>query len=182
MQYQRIIELRDGRACCLRSAVESDGQAVYDIFIKTHEETDYLLSYADENTMTPEQEGAFLQRRADSDNELLLIAVVDGRVAATAGIDAVGGKFKVRHRADFGISVAKEFWGLGIGWALMTACIESARAAGYTQLELSAVAENGRALALYEKAGFVEYGRNPRGFRSRLTGQYQELVYMRLEL
>lgn len=64
----------------------------------------------------------------------------------------------------------------------MTACIESARAAGYTQLELSAVAENGRALALYEKAGFVEYGRNPRGFRSRLTGQYQELVYMRLEL
>ena len=27
MQYQRIIELRDGRACCLRSAVESDGQA-----------------------------------------------------------------------------------------------------------------------------------------------------------
>lgn len=90
MQYQRIIELRDGRACCLRSAVESDGQAVYDIFIKTHEETDYLLSYADENTMTPEQEGTFLQRRADGDNELLLIAVVDGRVAATAGIDAVG--------------------------------------------------------------------------------------------
>ena len=182
MQYQRIIELRDGRACCLRSAAESDGQAVCDIFIKTHEETDYLLSYADESTMTPEQEGAFLQRKADSDNELLLIAVVDGRVAATAGIDAVGGKFKVRHRADFGISVAKEFWGLGIGWALMTACIESARAAGYTQLELSAVAENGRALALYEKARFVEYGRNPRGFRSRLTGQYQELVYMRLEL
>ena len=82
MQYQRIIELRDGRACCLRSAVESDGQAVYDIFIKTHEETDYLLSYADESTMTPEQEGAFLQRRADSENEILLIAVVDGRVAA----------------------------------------------------------------------------------------------------
>lgn len=32
-----------------------------------------------------------------------------------------------------------------------------------------------------EKAGFTEFGRNPRGFRSRLSG-YQELVYMRLEL
>ena len=123
-----------------------------------------------------------MQRRADSDNEVLLIAVVDGRVVATAGITAVGGKFKVRHRADFGISVVREFWGLGIGRALTEACIACARSAGYTQLELSAVAENSHALALYEKAGFAEYGRNPRGFRSRLTGQYQELVYMRLEL
>ena len=182
MQYQKIIQLRDGRACCLRSTGENDGQAVYDNFIQTHEETDYLLSYSDESTLTPEQEGAFLQRRADSDNEVLLIAVVDGRVVATAGITAVGGKFKVRHRADFGISVVREFWGLGIGRALTEACIACARSAGYTQLELSAVAENSHALALYEKAGFAEYGRNPRGFRSQLTGQYQELVYMRLEL
>ena len=29
--------------------------------------------------------------------------------------------------------------------------------------------------------GFVEYGRNPKGFRSRLTG-WQEVVLMRLEL
>jgi hypothetical protein len=29
--------------------------------------------------------------------------------------------------------------------------------------------------------GFVEYGRNPKGFRSRTTG-WQELVLMRLEL
>ncbi|MBQ7681453.1 MAG: GNAT family N-acetyltransferase, partial [Oscillibacter sp.] len=53
--------------------------------------------------------------------------------------------------------------------------------AGYAQLELAAVSENARALALYRSAGFVEYGRNPRGFRSRLTG-WQELVLMRLEL
>ena len=34
---------------------------------------------------------------------------------------------------------------------------------------------------LAKKAGFTEYGRNPRGFRSRTAG-YQELVYMRLEM
>ena len=43
------------------------------------------------------------------------------------------------------------------------------------------VADNARAMALYTQAGFKEYGRNPRGFRSRTAG-YQELVYMRLEL
>ena len=64
---------------------------------------------------------------------------------------------------------------------LMNACIECAEAAGYEQIELSVVAENEPAIAIYKKAGFVEYGRNPRGFKSRFTG-YQELVYMRMEL
>jgi RimJ/RimL family protein N-acetyltransferase len=53
--------------------------------------------------------------------------------------------------------------------------------AGYSQLELEVVAENRAALALYKSVGFEEYGRNPRGFRSR-TGGWQELVLMRLEL
>ena len=53
--------------------------------------------------------------------------------------------------------------------------------AGYVQLELEVVAENRSAIALYESVGFVEYGRNPKDFRSRLTG-WQEVVLMRLEL
>ena len=63
----------------------------------------------------------------------------------------------------------------------MEACIECAKEAGYTQLELNVVAENERAVSLYKKMDFVEYGRNPRGFNSRLSG-YQEVVYMLLEL
>ena len=75
----------------------------------------------------------------------------------------------------------KSYWGLGIGRALTEACIECAGAVGYVQLELEVVAENKSALALYRSVGFQEYGRNPKGFRSRLTG-WQELVLMRLEL
>ena len=80
-----------------------------------------------------------------------------------------------------GISVDQAYWGLGIGRALLEACIECAKKAGYEQMELSVVAENSRAIDMYEKAGFVEFGRNPRGFKSRMSG-YQELVYMRLDL
>ena len=52
---------------------------------------------------------------------------------------------------------------------------------GSRNIQLKVVAENARALSMYEKAGFVEYGRNPKGFNSRMTG-FQEVVYMRLEL
>ncbi|MDO5322713.1 MAG: GNAT family N-acetyltransferase [Clostridia bacterium] len=181
MEYSKQIVLKDGRTAILRHGVEADGGAVFENFNLTHGETDYLLSYPDENSFTAEQEGKFLKRKAESANEVEIIALVDGRVAGTAGVDAIGAKYKLRHRAEFGVSVLEEYWGLGIGRALMDACIECARQAGYAQLELTVVAENARAVEMYQRAGFVEFGRNPRGFNSRLSG-YQELVSMRLEL
>lgn len=93
----------------------------------------------------------------------------------------MGTKFKVRHRAEFGINVAKDYWRLGIGNALMNACIECAKAAGYKQLELDVVADNEKAINMYTGAGFIEFGRNPLGFISKYSG-VQELIYMRLEL
>lgn len=181
MKYNKTILLKNGMECCLRNGIESDGQAVLDNFNLTHEETDYLLSYPDENQFDVMQESQFLKEKSESKNEIEILAVVDNIVAGTAGIEAIGTKYKVRHRAELGMSIAKEYWGLGIGQALMTACIECARTAGYTQLELSIVTENVRALSMYEKAGFAEYGRNPKGFYSRITG-FQEVISMRLEL
>lgn len=181
MKYYKIIQLKNGMECCLRNGTESDGQAVLDIFNLTHGQTDYLLSYADENSFDAVQESRFLKEKAESENEIQIVAVVGDSIVGIAGIDAVGAKYKVRHRAEFGISVDKEFWGLGIGKALMQACIECARIAGYMQLELHVVAENVNAVTMYEKEGFVTYGRNPKGFRSRMRG-FQELISMRLEL
>ena len=154
---------------------------MYENFNLTHGQTDFLLSYPEENSMDPEQEAQFLKNKTESENEIELVAEIEGRIVGTAGIERVGKKEKVRHRAEFGISVDQAYWGFGVGRALMEACIACAKQAGYAQLELNAVAENKRALKLYESVGFVEYGRNPRGFRSRLTG-WQELVLMRLEL
>ena len=181
MTYDQTITLKNGKTARLRNGVAADGAAVFENFNLTHAETDYLLSYPEENSFDPEQEARFLEEKTQSPNEIELVALVDGTVAGTAGIEAVGKKVKVRHRAEFGISVLREYWGLGLGRALTKACIDCARAAGYAQLELNAVAENQRALALYRDMGFVEYGRNPKGFLSRTAG-YQELVYMRLEL
>ncbi|MBR5116339.1 MAG: GNAT family N-acetyltransferase [Lachnospiraceae bacterium] len=181
MRYSEIVRLKDGREAVLRNGTAEDGDALYEIFMKTHEETDYLLSYPDENSYTKEEEGEFLAEKTASDNEIEILAIVDGVIAGTAGIEAVGNKDKVKHRADFGISVLKAYWGLGIGEALTRACIRCATEAGYRQLELNAVADNEKAIGLYRKVGFVEFGRNPKGFCSRVSG-YQELIYMRKEL
>ena len=181
MEYYEKITLKDGRECCLRHCTEQDGEAVLNVFLRTHAQTDFMLTYTDENTMTAEQESNYLKEKVSRPDEIEILAEVGGKVVGTAGITPVGTKCKLRHRAEFGIGIEEEYWGLGIGRAMTKACIVCAKKAGYEQLELDVVADNPRAAELYRSLGFVEYGRNPRGFRSRLTG-YQELIYMRLEL
>ena len=181
MKYSEKIVLKDGREALIRNGEASDGEAVFEVFNRTHGETDYLLSYPDENSYDVEGEGRFLQSMTDSSDGIELVGVVDGKVVGTAGIGAVGKKYKVRHRAEFGIGILMDYWGLGLGKALAKACIRCAEEAGYEQLELNAVSGNERAISLYESLGFEEFGRNPRGFRSRISG-YQEVVYMLLKL
>lgn len=181
MIFEQEIQLKDGRPCLLHNAGAADAEALLEVYCRSHEETDYLLTYPEENTHTVEQEQEHLEKMESSPNEIEIMAFVGGQAVGAAGIQCVADKEKVRHRAEFGVSVLKDFWGLGIGRALTESCIACAKEAGYAQLELGVVADNQAALALYESLGFTEYGRNPRGFRSRFTG-WQELVLMRLEL
>lgn len=181
MKYYKEIQLRDGRNCVLRNATAEDAQAVCSIMLKTHEETDYLLSYPDELLFTLEEERQYLQQKNDSDKEIEIIAIIDGLAVGTAGIDLVGKAYKVQHRAEFGMCVVKDHWRLGIGKALLNGCVECAREAKYKQLELSVVSDNFRAIRMYKNAGFIPFSRKPKGFQSRISGD-QELIGMRLEL
>ncbi|MCM1043968.1 MAG: GNAT family N-acetyltransferase [Candidatus Gastranaerophilales bacterium] len=180
MKYAKSIILKNDKECLIRNAVGDDAQEVLNIFLLTHDQTDFLSSYKDEATFDTTFERQFLTDKECADREIYLCAIVDGRIVGTAGVDGKG-ENKVKHRAEFGIGIDKDFWGIGIGRALTIACIECAKDAEYSQLELEVVSDNSSAIALYKSMGFIEFGRNPRGFISRYRG-WQELVSMRLEL
>ena len=123
MTYLESIQLKDGRTCILRNCTAKDSEAVIQIFNLTHAQTELLLTYPEESSFTVEQEARFLQDRTDSPDEIEIRADVDGKVVGTAGIGCIGRKIKLKHRAEFGVSVDKAYWGLGIGRALTKACI-----------------------------------------------------------
>ena len=154
MKYQKEVLLKDGTKCLLRGAGERDAAEILRCFHLTHAETDYLLTYPEENLFTEADEVKFLKASEESANAIEIGAFVDGKVVGSAGIEPLGDKEKLRHRADFGIAVEKAYWGIGIGRALTLACIECAKQAGFSQLELEVVAENAAAVRLYEAAGF----------------------------
>ena len=181
MLYHKTVELKNGKECLLRNAEGTDAEGFLEYFIKAHGETDYLTTYPDETGNDLGRMSERLSSTAQSDGGIEIVAIVDGKIGGSAGINILNPRDKTKHRAEFGISVLKDYWELGIGNALTAACIECARAAGYLQLELDVVSDNESAVKLYMKHGFIEYGRNPRGFRNRV-GKWQELVLMRLEL
>ena len=110
MHYRKNILTKDGKDCLLRGATADDAEAVWDFFILSHDQTDYLLSYPDECGKDLEQERQFLADRAASKNAIELCAFVDGILVGTAGFGPIGQKCKVRHRAEFGISVEQSYW------------------------------------------------------------------------
>ena len=89
---------------------------------------------------------------------------------------------KVRHIGHIiGMMVRTEVQGTGIGRALLDACIAQARAAdGLAMLTLTVTAGNASAVYLYERAGFVHYGRLPRAIR--VDGVYHAKDQMVLDL
>ena len=68
MRYAKTVLLKSGVELLVRNAVASDARAVRDIMQRTHAETDYLLSYPDEQSVDDEQEARSLAETERSDN------------------------------------------------------------------------------------------------------------------
>lgn len=177
----KIMMLKNGVPCILRSPRPSDAAAILDLMRTTSDETTFMGRYSDEITMTIEKEQQFLENIASSPADIMVCAVIDGKIAANAGINPSSRYERASHRADFGISVLKEYWNLGIGSLLLPAIVESARHMNYEQIELEVVQENTRAVSLYQKFGFRQYGIRRHGFKYR-DGSYADEILMALEL
>jgi RimJ/RimL family protein N-acetyltransferase len=62
------------------------------------------------------------------------------------------------HRGTLGMGLLPEWRGRGVGRRLLEATLAQARRSGFKRIELDVHADNPRAIALYERAGFVREG------------------------
>jgi RimJ/RimL family protein N-acetyltransferase len=62
------------------------------------------------------------------------------------------------HRGTLGMGLLPEWRNRGVGRRLLEATLAQARRSGFKRVELDVYADNPRAIALYEKAGFVREG------------------------
>lgn len=176
MQYQqKTIQLRDGRTALFRQPTPQDAAGMIQYMKTCYSETPYLLRYPEEFTLTVEQEADFLQKEIDFPNSLMIACEVEGEIAGNCSIS--GNKlYKNRHRADLGISLIQKYWHLGIGTAMFEELIRIAKENGIEQLELEVMEGNDRAIQLYKKFGFVQYGARPNAIHLKDGSCLQEIL------
>lgn len=150
----KTITLKDGRTAILRAPKPEDAAPMVQYLKDTAAETEFIMRYPEEVTMTAEREAAFFEHLAYSPFDMMIVCEVDGCLAGNCQIN-FGNKIKTRHRASVAIGLTKAFWNLGIGTAMFREMIAAARARdGVRHIDLEFIEGNSRARALYEKMGF----------------------------
>mgnify|MGYP003373757332 FL=1 len=181
--HKSITTIKDkqDREIILRSAEEKDAESLLDFLKITAAETPFLLREPDEITLSIEQEQDFIKAKKDSENEILLIAEIEGKHIGNCSLMSVGGFRRYRHRCEIAIALYQEYCGLGIGKAMLEMLLDIAKQVGYEQAELEVIANNKSAIALYEKLGFQKYGTIPDNMKYA-DGSYADAYWMMKKL
>jgi L-phenylalanine/L-methionine N-acetyltransferase len=105
----------------------------------------------------------------------VLVAECRARVVGLAGLHVKRGK--QRHSAEIGMLVHDRYQGRGVGRKLLQALLDLAdNHLGLVRVELEVMADNPRAIRLYESCGFEHEGRKRRAILRR--GGYVDLLIM----
>jgi ribosomal protein S18 acetylase RimI-like enzyme len=113
-------------------------------------------------------------------SDFVLGAFVDGRLAGVAGFRRFG-PGNLKHKgAIWGMYVAPEHRGQGIGAALLRDCLERAgKAPGLELIQLAVESGNKSAIGLYRRAGFRRYAVEKGGLKVGGTYYDEDLMQAR---
>lgn len=141
-------------------------------------ETENLSFGAEGVPLDVEAEQATLGMQAQSHDRLQLLAKVNGEIIGTASLNRYPNRMS--HRAEFGISLKKAWWGCGAASAMTERILAFAKENGVEQINLEVRSDNKRAIALYEKFGFGKLCTFPGFFK--INGELIDFDFMNLYL
>ena len=105
----------------------------------------------------------------------LFVAIADGGVVGWCDIVRQTRPIHA-HTGVLGMGLLPPFRGQGHGRRLVGASLQAAKRAGFSRVELTVHADNPRAIALYERVGFVREGIKRRA--SCIDGQFGDTILM----
>ena len=147
----------------IEKAAPSDAAMLLEYLKQVGGETDNLTFGPEGMPFSVEAEAEFISGMENSTDNTMLLAKCDEKIVACASLNHL--PRRMRHRGDFAISVAKEYWNKGIGSQLIDKIILFARQNDFEIIDLQVRSDNKRAIHLYEKYGFKKIGEHPAFFK-----------------
>lgn len=159
----------------IRPAGESDAEAFLRLCRRLDTETSLMMLEPGERTTSVAEQSARMRAISESANQRILVAEEAGQLVGYIAV--LGGGFRRnQHSAYIVVGVLEAFSGRGLGRQLFTEGERWAREAGLHRLELTVLAHNHRAVALYSKMGFRFEGTKRDSLK--VDGVYVDEYYM----
>lgn len=175
----RDISLKNGLIAIIREANPEDAPQILRYIEQVSGESEFLSFGPGEFETTVEREREFIESTQNKDNALIILVEFNSEIIGMLNFSG-GTRTRTSHRGEFGISVAKKYWELGIATAMLEHLIKWAREHKIAKIDLMVREDNERAIKLYEKFGFKHEGRISRYFK--LDRKFYGVIYMGLEL
>ena len=147
----------------IEKAVPNDAAMLLEYLKQVGGETDNLTFGPEGMPFSVEAEAEFISSMENSIDNIMLLAKCDDKIVGCASLNRLSRRMK--HRGDFAISVAKEYWNKGIGTRLLNNIIAFAKENNFEIIDLQVRSDNKRAIHLYEKYGFKKIGEHPAFFK-----------------
>lgn len=178
--FPLILKTKDQRDLIIREAESKDAGLLLQYIERVSGETDNLSFGPGEFEMSVAEEAEYLERCLGVKNCIYLLAYVDQTLAGALNFSS-SNRSRLIHVGEFGITVQKSFWGLGVGAMLMDALIDWARKGGIIKkINLKVRTDNHPAINLYIQKGFTVEG--VMKMENYVNGVYTDLLQMGLIL
>ncbi|CAH0167694.1 GNAT family N-acetyltransferase [Priestia megaterium] len=141
----------------IRSADISDAHELSHLRVQLDGETENLDREPGEGYMDESDFEKLIQRDTESKRNLFLVASVHNEIVGFSRCEGHDLK-RFAHKVEFGVCIAEEWWGYGIGKELLQQSIRWADSAGMKKITLNVLETNKQAIDLYTKFGFEMEG------------------------
>ena len=175
------IELKNGKILTISSPTLDDAQELADYSNIIRKESRFITISEEDGFSSKSSQEKWIQSTINNNRFFIFSAKIDGKLVGSGNFGQKSNKMRLAHRCDMGVSVLKEYWGLGIATELMKVIVEKAKDVGFEQIELQVVSENEAARHLYSKFGFYETGYIKNGMKYS-DNTYAKLILMQKDL
>ena len=168
---------KTGKEITIRQPKMSDLKATLKYINKLSKERTFITVQGEQRTLKEEREyiAGFIKNDKKKKG-VHLMAFHKKELISLTGIDLHNNV--ENHIGEYGIAVAKDFRSVGLGKLMTKLILAEAKQEirGLKIVQLKAFSINKRAINLYKKSGFKEYGRLPKGILYK--GKYIDDILM----
>ncbi len=170
------VQTRSGKTYEQRSFTAEDAEALQIFFYQSALESTHTLHYKEKNIPVSK-----IQERCnqslESPCDLFLGAFDNDKIIGQLLFRVSHPEHPwVKHVGEFGMTVLKDYWGQGVGSALLEQMEDFAKSIGITRIEAKVRVSNARGIALYKKSGYEIEGSRKKA--ALIDGVFQDEFYI----